>query len=97
MATGTVKWFSNAKGYGFISPDLGGGDVFAHFSAITMEGYRTLRRGQKVAFEVADGPKGLLASNITITGELPIEEQLQRPAGMALGLGGGMSMADKPS
>lgn len=71
MATGTVKWFSNAKGYGFISPDLGGGDVFAHFSAITMEGYRTLRRGQKVNFDLADGPKGLLAANITVTGEDP--------------------------
>ena len=64
METGTVKWFSNAKGYGFISPDDGGGDVFAHFSAIAMEGYRTLKRGQKVKFDVINGPKGLLASNI---------------------------------
>ena len=64
METGTVKWFSNSKGYGFISPDDGGSDVFAHFSAITMEGYRTLRRGQKVNFEVTEGPKGLLAANI---------------------------------
>lgn len=64
METGTVKWFSNAKGYGFISPDDGGGDVFAHFSAIAMEGYRTLKRGQKVKFEVTNGPKGLLAANI---------------------------------
>lgn len=67
IATGTVKWFSNSKGYGFIAPDEGSGDVFVHFSAIAMEGYRTLRRGQKVQFELAEGPKGLLASNIMIT------------------------------
>jgi CspA family cold shock protein len=64
METGIVKWFSNSKGYGFISPDEGGHDVFAHFSAISMDGYRTLRRGQKVQFEITEGPKGLLASNI---------------------------------
>ena len=69
METGTVKWFSNSKGYGFISPDTGGGDVFAHFSAIAMEGYRTLRRGQKVNFEITEGPKGLLAANIQATDE----------------------------
>lgn len=67
IATGTVKWFSNSKGYGFIAPDEGAGDVFAHFSAIAMDGYRTLRRGQKVQFELAEGPKGLLASNIMVT------------------------------
>ena len=70
METGTVKWFSNSKGYGFISPDAGGGDVFAHFSAIAMDGYRTLRRGQKVNFEITEGPKGLLAANIQATGEI---------------------------
>ena len=64
MATGTVKWFSNTKGYGFISPDEGGEDVFAHFSAINMDGYKTLKEGQKVEFEVTSGPKGLQASNI---------------------------------
>ncbi len=64
METGIVKWFSNAKGYGFISPDEREADVFAHFSAIAMDGYRTLRRGQKVCFEITDGPKGLLAENI---------------------------------
>lgn len=64
MATGTVKWFSNAKGYGFISPDGGGEDIFAHFSAIESEGYRTLKEGQKVEFEVSEGPKGLQASKI---------------------------------
>jgi CspA family cold shock protein len=65
MSVGTVKWFSNAKGYGFISPDEGGEDVFAHFSAIEMDGYKTLSEGQKVKFEITDGPKGLQASKIT--------------------------------
>ncbi|HKJ09713.1 MAG TPA: cold-shock protein [Gammaproteobacteria bacterium] len=64
MATGTVKWFSNAKGYGFIAPDEGGEDVFAHFSAIEMEGYKTLKEGQKVSFDVMQGPKGLQAAKI---------------------------------
>lgn len=65
MATGTVKWFSNAKGYGFISPDEGGDDIFAHFSSIDMEGYRSLKEGQRVEFEVSSGPKGLTASRIS--------------------------------
>ncbi len=64
MDTGIVKWFSNAKGYGFISPEKGGDDVFAHFSAIEMDGYKTLKRGQRVSFDVNKGPKGLLAQNI---------------------------------
>lgn len=64
MATGTVKWFSNAKGYGFISPEEGGDDVFAHFSAITMEGYKTLKKGQMVEFESTPGPKGMHAVDI---------------------------------
>jgi CspA family cold shock protein len=64
MAIGTVKWFSNSKGYGFISPDEGGEDVFAHFSAIQMDGYKTLNEGQKVQFEITEGPKGLQAANI---------------------------------
>lgn len=66
MDTGIVKWFSNAKGYGFISPDTGGEDIFAHFSAIDMDGYKTLKRGQKVEFEITNGPKGLLAANIKL-------------------------------
>lgn len=64
MATGTVKWFNNAKGYGFISPDEGGSDVFAHFTAIDMEGYKTLKQGQKVVFDLINGPRGLQATKI---------------------------------
>ena len=66
MAKGTVKWFSNAKGYGFIAPEEGGDDIFAHFSAIDMDGYKSLRQGQKVKYEVSQGPKGLLASSINL-------------------------------
>ena len=68
MSLGIVKWFSNSKGYGFISPEEGGEDVFAHFSAIKMDGYKTLNEGQKVEFEITDGPKGLQASNIREAG-----------------------------
>ena len=64
MATGTVKWFNDAKGFGFITPDGGGEDLFAHFSAIKMNGFKTLKEGQKVQFEVTTGPKGKQASNI---------------------------------
>lgn len=64
MATGTVKWFNDAKGFGFIEPDQGGGDVFAHFSAIQMDGFRTLKQGSKVTYELTVGPKGSLAQNI---------------------------------
>jgi cold shock protein len=64
MALGTVKWFNDAKGFGFIEPDGGGADVFAHFSAIQMEGFRTLKEGSRVAFELVQGPKGSLAQNI---------------------------------
>ncbi|MFD1213349.1 cold-shock protein [Arthrobacter sp. GCM10027362] len=64
MATGTVKWFNGEKGFGFIAPDDGGEDVFAHFSAITGGGYRSLEEGQKVEFEIVQGQKGLQAENI---------------------------------
>lgn len=64
MATGTVKWFNDAKGFGFIEPEGGGADVFAHFSAISMEGFKTLKQGSRVRFDLVDGPKGQLAQNI---------------------------------
>lgn len=58
MASGIVKWFNDAKGFGFITPDEGGEDLFAHFSAIEIEGFKTLKEGQKVTFEVVTGPQG---------------------------------------
>ncbi len=64
MATGTVKWFNSEKGYGFIAPDDGSADLFAHFSAITGEGFKELREDQKVEFDAERGPKGMQAANI---------------------------------
>jgi len=64
MATGTVKWFNDSKGFGFITPDDGSEDLFAHFSAINMAGFKSLKEGEKVTFEVTQGPKGKQASNI---------------------------------
>ncbi|ODN43787.1 cold-shock protein [Piscirickettsia litoralis] len=66
MAIGFVKWFNNAKGYGFIRPAEGGADLFAHFSSIGMEGYKTLKTGQPVSYETNQGAKGLYATNIYI-------------------------------
>ena len=63
-ATGTVKWFNESKGFGFIAPDDGGKDVFVHYSAIQGSGFRTLTEGQKVSFEVQQGPKGPQAANV---------------------------------
>lgn len=64
MATGIVKWFNDAKGFGFITPDNGNDDLFAHFSAIRMNGFKSLKEGQKVTFEIVQGPKGKQASDI---------------------------------
>lgn len=64
MATGTVKWFNDAKGFGFITPDGGGEDLFAHFSQIQSKGFKTLKENQKVTFDITEGPKGKQASNI---------------------------------
>ena len=65
MATGTVKWFNEAKGFGFIAPSDGGEDVFVHFNALQGSGFKTLAEGQSVTFDVERGPKGLQAANVT--------------------------------
>lgn len=67
MAVGTVKWFNNAKGYGFIRPSQGGDDIFAHYSTIEMDGYKSLKAGQEVSYETCEGPKGLHAQEICLT------------------------------
>jgi cold shock protein len=76
MAVGTVKWFNDAKGFGFIEPEAGGGDVFAHFSAVQMEGFRTLKQGSRVSYDLVQGPKGDLAQNIR-----PVDASALAPPG----------------
>jgi CspA family cold shock protein len=66
MATGTVKWFNDAKGYGFIAPSDGGKDVFVHFSALQGDGFKTLAEGASVEFEIEEGPKGPQAQNVSV-------------------------------
>jgi len=69
MPTGTVKWFNNAKGYGFVTPENSNQDVFVHYSVIEMDGYKTLKEGQRVSFDIFEGPKGLHASKIQSVAE----------------------------
>ena len=77
MQLGTVKWFNNAKGFGFILPETGSDDIFAHYSAINMEGYKSLKAGQRVEYDTITGPKGLHATNIqAATSEVFATEQI---------------------
>jgi CspA family cold shock protein len=76
MATGKVKWFNNAKGYGFVVSETSGEDLFAHFSSIQMDGYKTLKAGQDVQFDIEQGPKGLHAVNIRSTESQASQEAL---------------------
>jgi CspA family cold shock protein len=78
MPSGTVKWFNDAKGFGFIQPDGGGPDAFAHFSAIQSDGYKSLKEGSRVNFELTEGAKGLMAANIRTENAIP--EAAQQPA-----------------
>ena len=68
MSKGTVKWFNESKGFGFIEPEGGGDDIFVHYSAIKAEGFRTLAEGQSVTFEIEEGPKGFHATEVTVNG-----------------------------
>ena len=84
MAIGKVKWFNNAKGYGFILTDEGGEDLFAHYSAIQMTGYKTLKAGQEVEFEIVEGPKGLHAVGITEFGADVSDEEASAELGVSV-------------
>jgi cold shock protein len=80
MAVGTVKWFNDAKGFGFIEPEGGGADVFAHFSAVQMEGFRTLKQGSRVSYDLMQGPKGNLAQNIRPVDQTDVVPEAAREA-----------------
>jgi CspA family cold shock protein len=75
MATGTVKWFNDAKGYGFIERSDGAEDVFVHYTAIVGDGYRSLTEGSEVEFDIAEDPKGLRAANVTVTKAAPAQQR----------------------
>lgn len=81
MALGKVKWFNNAKGYGFILPENGDEDLFAHYSSVEMEGYKTLRAGDDVEFEIEEGPKGLHAIHVRSAGQSAAEPSDNIPDG----------------
>jgi CspA family cold shock protein len=83
MALGTVKWFNDSKGFGFIEPEGGGEDVFAHFSAVQMEGFRTLKQGGRVSFELVQGPKGHMAQNIRAVGVEASQDQVHTDSKVA--------------
>jgi cold shock protein len=87
MVFGTVKWFNDAKGFGFIEPEGGGDDVFAHFSAVQTEGFRTLKQGSRVSFELVQGPKGHMAQHIVPVGAeatpLPVAESARADPSLA--------------
>ncbi len=80
MANGKVKWFNNAKGYGFIVEEGKSEDLFAHYSAIKMDGYKTLKAGQPVKFEIIQGPKGLHAVEISSAADSPAQHAASQPA-----------------
>ena len=84
MTLGTVKWFNDAKGFGFLEPEGGGPDVFAHFTAIQSDGYRTLKQGSRVSFDLVEGPKGVLAQNIRALARDESAGELVAPAAAAL-------------
>ena len=81
MANGKVKWFNSAKGYGFVLADDSSEDLFAHYSSIEMEGYRTLRAGQDVTFDIQEGPKGRHAVNIRVVSDDRVESDEASPDG----------------
>jgi cold shock protein len=91
MPHGTVKWFNDAKGFGFIQPDGGGADAFAHFSAIEMEGFKSLKEGQRVSFELIEGEKGFLAVRIQAEQTTPEALKPSNDATPPMSQGSGLS------